>query len=153
MKLDKETRERLYKSKGRPITIIWPEDAPLPSWGHRYPIYGDAGDYAFTVRLEGSKRHRWETEATVRVDADPTRVMRGLAAVRNGAGDYETEPEQVDRGYEQILAQEGRLKTVMAGATKRHMERVVAQEQRLHDARTKGQDKSARTLERVRRAA
>lgn len=121
MKLTKKTRKRLYEAEGKPIQIAWPEDAPLPSWGHRYPVYSEKGDYAFTVRLEGSHRGPYETKATVRIDNDPSRVLPGLNGVRTAAGDYETEPEQVDREYEDRLAMVGRSKTIMLGVVQREV--------------------------------
>src|SRR3984885_8452027 len=112
----KTTRNGLYEAEGKPIQIAWPEDAPLPSWGRRYPVYSEKGDYAFTVRLEGSHRGSYETRATVRIDNDPSRVLPGLNGVRTAAGDYETEPEQVDRAYEDRLAMVGSAKTARFSA-------------------------------------
>jgi hypothetical protein len=149
MKLDKQTRKALYKAAPKAIEITWPQDAPLPSWGHRYPVYTEEGNYAFTVRLEASHKGSYETKATVRIDKDPARILVGLNGVRREDGGYETEPERVDQDYEERLAMTGSAKTAISGAEHRLEARRQSNEAKVRTAKPKG----LKTLERVGKAA
>ncbi len=147
MKLNKNTRKALYEAAPKTTEITWPQDAPEPSWGHRYPVYTEEGNYAFTVRLEGSHKGPYETKATVRIDSDPTRVLPGLKGVRTDAGDYETEPERVDRAFEDELAMTARYGSRVRRAERRPVERQVELEGELQEARSSGQSGRTRKLE------
>jgi hypothetical protein len=153
VKLDKKTRKALYEAAPKTTEITWPQDAPFPSWGHRYQVYGDEGNYLFTMRLEGSHKGAYETKATVRIDSDPSRVLPGLKGIRTEQGAYETEPERVDRGYEDRLAMTGSAKTVIKGAEHRFEAKKRGHEQKLHNAGKNGFSKTVKTLERVGKAA
>lgn len=153
MKLAKKTRKALYEAAPKPVEITWPQDAPEPSWGHRYPVYTEEGNYAFTVLLEGSQKGSYETKATVRIDTDPVRVLPGLPGVRTETGDYETEPERVDRAYEDRLAMLGQAKAALQGAEHRFDAKQRSREQQLANARRNGHTKTVKTLERIGKAA
>lgn len=94
MKLEKKDRERLYKAKGKPITIEWPLDH-APRRGQRHAVHGDSGERVFSIRVEGVI---WRDGcALVKIDNDPIRIMPGLGV---------DEPERVHADYEAILCNE-----------------------------------------------
>jgi len=127
MKLDQETRKRLYKAAPRSIEITWPVDGPDPHSGKRYAVYNEEGNRVFTILLERSKKSPYETKARVRIDSDPVRILPGLNGTRREDNSYETEPERVSAEYEARLAIQGGAKTVMAGAEQRQREKAKDQ--------------------------
>ena len=90
MRLEKKTREKLYKAKGKPVMISWPLD-DAPRKGQRHAVYGDSGEKIFSIRIEGV---RWaQRSALVVIDNDPIRLLHGMA----------DEPEKVSEAYEDLL--------------------------------------------------
>jgi hypothetical protein len=121
MKLDKKDRERLYKAKGKAITVAWP-DSERPRNGKRYVVYGDDGKKMFSVRVERSQTLRYETKASIKLDEDPFLPMIGIGGVRREDGGYETEPERVDAHYEGLLVMEAEARNALhQGERRQHL--------------------------------
>lgn len=151
MKLPKPTRKLLVS--GRSIEFTWPQSAPKPLRGHKYPIHNKDGVKAFEIRLEGVSETLGGIQVLAKVDGDPHRPMIGLEGTRNDLGDYESEPERVSAQFESLLAREGRQKTALNGASNRTQLREQKREKELTRAREKGWTKTIKTLERIGRAA
>jgi hypothetical protein len=153
MKLRKATRKRIYEAaaKRESLTIAWPASAPEPLPGHKYPVKGFDSETRLEVqaRTEVSDQ-RWK--ATVKLDSDPIRGLRvkarrGVEAQPLGGPQFraETEPEQVDSRYQRLLDEEGRLKTVMAGAFHRQHDAGLAKEYEIAEGRPrKGRSERAK---------
>ena len=119
MRFPKTTRTRISHAKGRPVEILWPQDAPVePQRGHSYSVQSSLsrrGPYAITVRRvfkRGDERLRAEVQI-----ADPQRPLRLKARVAPEPTDEkpfrpEYEPEQVPIGYQRMLDMEGQAKTI-----------------------------------------
>lgn len=117
MKLAKVTRKRLRDAQGKPIWVTWPKSAPEPYKGHRYPVFGKDGRL-FDIRIEAVKR-RSTIKVLIVIDGDPHRPMVGIQGTRNEQGDYESEPERVDKSTEQRYGVEAMAKTALLGAERR----------------------------------
>lgn len=148
MKLRKATRKRIYEAaaKHESLTIAWPPSAPEPLPGHKYSVKGFDSETRLVVEKRKPKGERWE--AVVRLDHDPIRMLFGLSATRNDAGDLETEPEPVPRPWQQRRSMEGSQKTARMGEERRREGKrsehltVVAREY------AKGNDSGARAAQR-----
>jgi hypothetical protein len=129
MRFPKATRTRISLAKGRPVEILWPQDAPVePQPGHSYSVQSSLsrrGSYAITVRRvfkRGDERIRAEVQI-----ADIQRPLRLKAKVAPDPTDEkqfrpEYEPEQVPIGYQRMLDMEGKIKTIKLGAAQRDAE-------------------------------
>lgn len=147
MILPKLTRERLYKAAGKPVEIVWPQDGPEPKIGRRYSVQSSQKAGEAQLVVVGRKELAAGWKATVKLDADPVRLLGKTSGyvssasgamghtVRNDEGDLEVEPEAVDARYQRLLSEEGRLKTALMGATQRQKQRRGAKEQEIADKR------------------
>lgn len=158
MRLPKPTRKLLASAEGKTREIPWPPSAPEAVRGRKYPIHNKDGHKAFEIRLESVSRTPEGIVVVAKVDGDPFRPMIGLKGTRSEQGDYQSEPERVDARTETLLAQDGRQKTTLAGASNRQdaKEARAARrdlDQEIKEAKAKGWTKSVKTLERIGRAA
>jgi hypothetical protein len=152
VKLSKHSRTKIRQS-AEPVEIQWPVAAGEPQVGQKYRVGLDL-TVLVVARRETPKR--WK--ATVKSDDDPVRGLRSSARKRPEADPMggpqfrtETEPEQVSRAYQRLIAEEGRLKTALAGGEQRMKAKVLAEEQRALDARRKRRKGTLHFIERVER--
>jgi hypothetical protein len=125
------------------VEIVWPEGGPEPKVGRRYSVQASQKAGEAQMVVVGRKELSGGWKATVRLDADPVRLLgktSGYVSSAAGAmshkrrtdeGDIEVEPEAVDANYQRLLSEEGRLKTALAGAAGRQREKVLASEEEL----------------------
>lgn len=150
MRLHKKTRLRLYTAEG-PTSFKWPQDAPEPISGHKYPVYGKGPKKLFSLRVEAVKRLSGGFKVTGTIDNDPFRPMVGIEGVRNEQGDYQPEPERIDEVTENRYAMEGRTKTGELGAEHRVGAKRASKERQLAKAEAAGREKTIEILRRVMR--
>jgi hypothetical protein len=98
---------------------------------------------------------RWEAQFnryvpyTPRIPASQHGQEHPAQYVSSAQGAVDGVGEEVDRDYQRLLAEEGRLKTMMQGHRNRQVASKLAGEQRLLDARRKKHGSTVRYLERV----
>jgi hypothetical protein len=151
MVFPKLTRKRIQASGSKPVEIPWPTNGPEPKKNRSYTIQSSStrpGDDRLRVLSVEEVANGFRV--LVKLDADPVRLLgktsgyvsssAGAMPTRavNDKGGVEVEPEAVDARYQELLSQEGRMKTAMQGATNRQRAKVTASEQKLADERKKG---------------
>lgn len=125
MRFPKLTRSLIANAKGKPVEIIWPEDAPAPERGHTYTVQSShhrKGSFSIVVKAaEQLPDERWRATVAVAEEQRPLRLSAKVAPDPKDELQFrpEYEPEQVDAAYQRLLDEDGEITTRKCGASHR----------------------------------
>jgi hypothetical protein len=145
-------------NRGETEVLVFPGDSVCPvDRGEVFALRSCHVEITHTQRKLIKGEWRWEARIarhlpdTPRIPASQHGLAHPPQYVATSHGAVDGIGEEVPRDYQERFAEEGRAKTAIHGAQQRQEGKVLRQEQRLSEARSKDWGSTVRYLERVQR--